>query len=173
MWGSGSVEAARLNARVWSVPVGCVLAGPLASRPRSTAGLQRTVPVWQLLKPFKAPTPARWQRRDLSSQAYANETPTPSRTRCVGVGGENHVRPPARRRRDSQGTVTHTVIAAPGGARSKQWSGGMDQGDQATTGAMGVFVSAIIGALAFLLWEHVGLTPLAGRETAERRSRAI
>ena len=43
-----------------------------------------------------------------------------------------------------QGTVTHTVIAAPGGARSKQWSGGMDQGDQATSASMGVFVSAII-----------------------------
>ena len=65
------------------------------------------------------------------------------------------------------------MIAAHAGARSKQWSGGMDQGDQATTGAMGVFVSAIMDAASAAAWENVGLTLLASGETAERRSRAI
>ena len=83
-------------------------------RARLTAGFSRLFQSWQLLK---APT------RTMTSR------PTRSPTRRRRHRGLAASAPSAKITYvDSQGTVTHTVIAAPGGARSKQWSGGCQGG---------------------------------------------
>ena len=84
--------------------------------------------------------------------------------RCVGVVGENHVRPcHAVASGDSQGTVTHTVIAAHVGVRGGNGRGWIN-GAQATSASMGVLVSAIMdvggtSSVAIMAEEHGEVAP--------------